>query len=152
MKFFDAQKRAKTYKEKEINVLELEMLAQDYLNTPLGQNLDNMKLFKESDDFKNCAANHIIINLKEEGEYILTDLDITNIFSDIIFHYSDLFEAPKFRVSSPSNNLINKVTLSPAMLFKLVSGRVVTTPIQITLKRNYYKEDEIIDKEEVTLI
>ena len=83
MKYFDAQKRAKSYvTNKNIKKLKKVIHSKDYLDVPVQ---DRLKFFIEwlgeqvYDDF---AAVDLEITVEDEGENILTDEEIFEIMSN----------------------------------------------------------------------
>lgn len=151
MKYFDAQKRAKTYvKSKNIKIIEKTIHSKDYLEISV---IDRLEYFiewlDEVKDFDNCAAVKFIINVEDAGEYFLDDQEIFDIMSNVATAYSRVFKRQTENVLTPNRKILDSLPISPASIMSLTMIHIVDKPLQITMNRNHRESDSF---EQVELI
>lgn len=153
MKYFDALKRKKVYvDEKNTKTFTYDIKSEDYMSLKLSEQIKVLEklLMKEIVDMDNLGyANKIVINLADEGEFIMDDESVFGMMSNIASIYSKLFVKQNEYVAAPKQKLLDDLPVSPFVAYLLMSMYIVNKPIQIVINRSH-KETESF--EEVTLI
>lgn len=144
MKYFDAQKRAKTYiNSKNTKEIQKNILSKEYLKISVTERLDFFVNWLEEDfkGYDDAAAIKFIVNVEDTDENFLEDQDIFELMSNLSTAYSRTFPKQKEKVLSPKKNLLDSLPISPASIMSLTMLHIVNQPIQIIVNRNHKESD-----------
>lgn len=154
MKFFNAMNREFIHVDTNIKEFNYNINALDYEEMELPKRFEGAKahVFSSIENLESYDKVLINIHLSESEECILSDDEISDIFSNYLMAYGMLFQENDKRVLLPKESLMQKFTCSPSVLSMITVRFIVKNPIQIIINRNYTNENgEILGEERVML-